>query len=367
MAGANIILSPTNTSGLSEVGALSPDASCKSFDASADGYARAEGVAALYVKKLSQAIACKDPVRAVIRSTASNSDGRSASFSTPNPAAHEALMRSAYRKAGLSPEHTAFVELHGTGTAVGDPIEAAAVAKVFGNSGAYIGSIKPNFGHAEGASGLIGVLKGVLALEKQIIPPNIKFTTPNPQIPFEEAKLFVPTSPLPWPHDKKERVSINSFGLGGSNAHVIIESARSMGMEDETSTIPCGHCIPRLLVMSADHPNSLDRAFSNYSNYTQQHANCLEDMLFTINTRREHRQYRAFSLLEEMHLLPASKPAVASKDPLIVFVFTGQGAQYQGMARSLARNSSEFARDLQELDDSLSMLSSPPSWSIKGM
>lgn len=141
VAGANLILSPTNTSGLAEVGALSPDASCKTFDAKANGYARAEGVNALYLKKLSDAVACGDHIRAVIRSTASNSDGRSSSFSNPNPDAHAALMRSAYRRVGLHPAQTGFVEMHGTGTAAGDPIEARAVGEVFGDGGTYIGSV----------------------------------------------------------------------------------------------------------------------------------------------------------------------------------------------------------------------------------
>ena len=136
-----MIFSPTNTSGLADVGALSPDASCKTFDASANGYARAEGINAVYVKTLSHAIASGDSIRAVIRATASNSDGRSSSFASPNPEAHAKLMRRAYSKAGLHPSQTGFVELHGTGTPVGDPIEANAVARVFGNGGTYIGSV----------------------------------------------------------------------------------------------------------------------------------------------------------------------------------------------------------------------------------
>lgn len=357
-------MSPTNTCGLGDVGALSPDVSCKTFDAKANGYARAEGVAALYVKKLSHAIACKDPIRAVIRSTASNSDGKSSSFSNPNPVAHEALIRTAYLKAGLLPEHTGFVELHGTGTAIGDPFEAAAVGNVFGTNGTYIGSIKPNVGHAEGASGIISVIKGVLALENLTIPPNIKFITPNPKIPFQEASLMVPREPSPWPSNKKERVSINSFGLGGSNAHVILDSARSLGVKGTTPIPPIGD-VPQLLVLSADHPSSIEGAIHSCSTYLDRHKSRTGDVLYTLNTRREHRQHRSFSLLRGTQL-STLKPVVASKSSEVVFVFTGQGAQYVGMAKELAAHSDQFAGDLQKLDDALSIIPHPPSWSIKG-
>ena len=221
---ANLILSPTNTSGLADLGALASDGSSKTFDVSASGYARAEAVSALFVKRLDDALVNGDPIRAVIRATASNSDGRSSAFSNPSPAAHVELMRTAYAVSGLSPHDTAFVEMHGTGTAVRDPIEAEAVAEVFGStedsSSTYIGSVKPNVGHSKGASGLTSVIKAVLALEHEVLPPNIKFNQPNPRIPFAEAGLIVPVELTSWPAGKAKRVSVNSFGLGGSNAHV---------------------------------------------------------------------------------------------------------------------------------------------------
>ena len=135
-------------------------------------------------------------------------------------------MRRAYQLAGITDySQTAMVECHGTGTPTGDPIEAKAVARVFGEKGVYIGSVKPNLGHTEGASGLVSLMKMVMALEHRTIPPNILFTTPNPNIPFEAAKLTVPLEPTPWPQDRLERISLNSFGVGGANAHVILESA----------------------------------------------------------------------------------------------------------------------------------------------
>lgn len=222
VATANLILSPTNTSGLADLGALASDGVSRTFDAQASGYARAEAVSALYIKPLSEAISDGDSIRAVIRATATNSDGRSSAFSSPNPAAQASLMKSAYAAGDLDPRDTAFVEMHGTGTAVGDPIEADAVAQVFGGTAqnVFVGSVKPNVGHSEGASGLTSIIKAVLALEHDTVPPNIHLKQPNPKIPFLKAGLAVPTASSPWPKGKAKRVSVNSFGLGGSNAHV---------------------------------------------------------------------------------------------------------------------------------------------------
>ena len=231
VAGTNLIMAPSMTIAMTEQGVLSPDGICKTFDASADGYARGEAINAIYIKKLSDAIRDGDPIRAVIRATTSNADGNTSGMSVPSMESHEAMIRHAYKVAGITDySRTAFVECHGTGTAVGDPLEVGAIANVFGgHKGVYIGSVKPNVGHSEGASGLTSVIKAVLALERKIIPPNINFCTPNPKIPFEESNLRVPTEPISWPAGFSERVSVNSFGIGGANAHVILDSASSLG------------------------------------------------------------------------------------------------------------------------------------------
>lgn len=217
--------SPNTTSLFFNEGILSPDASCETFDPSANGFARAEGITAIYVKRLEDALRDGSPIRAVIRATESNSDGKSQGLMSPSCEAHEALMQQVYRQAKLNPHSTAFVECHGTGTATGDPIETRAVGNVFGENGIYIGSVKPNVGHSEGYSSLTSLIKGVLSLERRIVPPNIKFTEPNPKIPFAEKKLAVPSHPIPFPKDRAERISVNSFGIGGSNAHIIVDSA----------------------------------------------------------------------------------------------------------------------------------------------
>jgi acyl transferase domain-containing protein len=180
---------------MSADGLLSPEGSCKTFDATADGFARAEAVTAVYIKPLRDAIRDGNPIRAVIRGTATNSDGNSASLMSPNGEAHEELMRKVYAHAGLNPKDTAFVECHGTGMPTGDPIETTAVGKVFATDGhtIHIGSVKPNVGHSEGASGVTSLIKCVLALENKTIPPNIKFTTPNPKSELPYISRVAPT------------------------------------------------------------------------------------------------------------------------------------------------------------------------------
>lgn len=203
-------MTPTLTATMAAGELLSPEGSCKTFDAAADGFARAEAITAIYVKRLEDALRDGNPIRAVIRASATNSDGRGQSLVTPNGVAQEALMRKAYEQAGLDPSETAYVEVcfspplfffsfpsysfvffsfflvltfqcHGTGTPTGDPIEAHAVGRVFGEAGVYVGSVKPNLGHSEGSSGVSSVIKCVLALEHKTIPPNIKFAKPNPK------------------------------------------------------------------------------------------------------------------------------------------------------------------------------------------
>ena len=179
VAGTNLIMGPMTTAAMTEEGILSPEGSCKTFDAAADGFARGEAINAVYIKRLDDAIKDGNPIRAVIRNTGTNSDGKSQGLMTPNAKRQEALMRKVYSDAGLDIRDTAFVECHGTATPTGDPIETTAVGNVFGEKGVFIGSIKPNLGHSEGASGLTSLIKAVLALENQTIPPNIKFTHPN--------------------------------------------------------------------------------------------------------------------------------------------------------------------------------------------
>ncbi|KAJ6442338.1 LOW QUALITY PROTEIN: polyketide synthase [Purpureocillium lavendulum] len=278
VGGANLIMAPGMTVAMTEQGVIAPDGSCKTFSADANGYARGEAISAIYIKPLSAAIRDGNPVRAVIRATASNSDGKgtAGAIQVPNDVAQEAVIRRAYEVAGITDySQTAFVECHGTGTTLGDPLEAKAVGRVFGPSGGIqIGSVKPNLGHSEGASGLTSLIKAVLALESRTIPPNIKFNRPNPDIPWDSCHLSVPTEPMAWPESRHERISVNSFGIGGTNAHAILDSAQSFGISPAARR---PNASPQLLLYSANTADSLKVMITNYEEYIEKNPDRKEE------------------------------------------------------------------------------------------
>ncbi|KAI1761562.1 fatty acid synthase S-acetyltransferase [Hypoxylon sp. FL1150] len=364
IGGVNLILSPTMTAAMTEQGIISKDGSCKTFSADADGYARGEAVTAIYVKPLSDAIRDGNPVRAVIRATSHNVDGKTPGMSQPSTDAQEALMRRAYKVAGITDfSQTAMVECHGTGTPTGDPIEAKAVARVFGESGVYIGSVKPNLGHSEGSSGLVSIMKMILALENRTIPPNIRFTSPNPKIPFKEAKLTVPVDPTPWPADRLERVSVNSFGVGGANAHVILDSAASFNASAASSHAPA---TPQLLLYSANTAKSLTRMIDNYKIWVGKHPEKVADLAYTLAIRREHLPHRTFTIVNNGVAENASPPTKAStRKPSVVMVFTGQGAQWPLMGKELLQSNETFRSSIRWLDQHLKATLGDAPYSIE--
>ncbi|KAK5991583.1 Highly reducing polyketide synthase gloL [Cladobotryum mycophilum] len=409
VAGSSLILSPTMTLDMTEKGVLSPTGSCKTFDAGADGFARGEGINAIFIKPLRDALRDHDPIRAVIRSTGINADGKTGNIGQPNTKSQEALIRHTYEIAGIADfQQTAFVECHGTGTPVGDPLEVAAVANVFGDHGVYIGSVKPNMGHTEGASGLTSVIKAILALEHETIPPNINFSIPNPKIPFERRGLKVPVEATPWPKDRHARISINSFGIGGANAHAIIDSAASFGCpppgprvvangestklavlnghhDTKANGTPNGHNgsaatsagngidkesvkpWPRLIPISASNTKSLEIRAKNLQAYVESNHGCLESLAHTMGTRRVHLRHRTFCVATDGGPLEfaAITKAAATNNPEIAFVFTGQGAQWAGMGRELMQDVPSFRQDIQEMDTKLQSLIEPPTWLIE--
>ncbi|KAI1774512.1 hypothetical protein F4818DRAFT_64374 [Hypoxylon cercidicola] len=230
VTGCNLILGPTIYQMLSSLNFLSPDSKCYSFDHRANGYARGEGVIALIIKPLPDAVRDGDMIRGVIRSTSSNQDGRTPGLTQPSPQAQEDLIRQVYKKANLPLDVTRYFEAHGTGTPVGDPIEMKAIGRVFRTSRStedplYVGSVKANIGHLEGSSGLAGVLKSVLILEKGIIPGNANFEKVNPKLDVDFYHTKIPSESTPWPCKGLRRISVNSFGFGGSNVHVILDDA----------------------------------------------------------------------------------------------------------------------------------------------
>ncbi|KAK5659385.1 hypothetical protein OQA88_1478 [Cercophora sp. LCS_1] len=370
VGGVNMILNPNMTAGMSELGVLSPEGRCKSFDARADGYARAEGAVVLHVKKLADAIRDNDPIRAVIRGSCINSDGRTIGLSQPNAESHAALIRRSHALAGFDVSQTAMIECHGTGTSVGDPLEAGAVADVFGHVGAFIGSVKPNLGHSEGASGVTSVLKAMLAVEKGVIPPNRNFEVPHPKIPFKEANLVVPVEPMPWPKDRAERIGVNSFGIGGANAHVLLESARATGVKKHTRRrrSPAVANEARLLTFSATTPEALRQVVQSHELYLKSHPEALDDLSYTLNARREPLPQRAYAIvtpetvLEPWQVSPFEK---GTGQAPVAFVFTGQGAQWPRMGARLLESNVRFRQTIQRLESELSQCDPPPTWSLQ--
>ncbi|MEO1297583.1 MAG: beta-ketoacyl synthase N-terminal-like domain-containing protein, partial [Cyanobacteria bacterium J06636_16] len=226
--GVNLMLSPEPTIGFCKLKALAPDGRCKTFDAAADGYGRGEGCGMVVLKRLSDAIDNQDPILAVLRGSAVNHDGLSNGLTAPNGAAQEAVLRQALVNADVEPEQVQYVEVHGTGTRLGDPIEVLALNKVMGQRSdpLLVGSVKTNIGHLESAAGVASLIKVILSLQHQQIPPHLHFQTPNPYIPWDKLAVEVPTQLTPWPANEDSRLAgISSFGMSGTNVHLILEEA----------------------------------------------------------------------------------------------------------------------------------------------
>src|SRR5581483_217351 len=227
--GVNIILNPDHTIGYSQGKMMAPDGHCKTFDACADGYVRSEGAGIVVLKPLSQALSDGDPIYAVIRGSAVNNDGHSDLFMTPSVQGQRAVLRQAYQDAGMSPGQVQYVETHGTGTSVGDPVELKALGSVLAEGRpldrpCIVGSVKTNIGHTEGAAGLAGLIKVALCLKHKMIPPNLHFHTPNPAIPWKELPLVVAQTCMPWLQcDGPRLAGVSSFGIAGTNAHIVLQ------------------------------------------------------------------------------------------------------------------------------------------------
>ncbi|KAI1379833.1 putative polyketide synthase [Hypoxylon crocopeplum] len=368
VAGSNLILAPGMPISLTAQLTLSPDGSSKTFDASANGYARGEGVTALFIKRLDDAIRDGNPIRAILRASCSNADGRTHGMSMPSSEAHETLMRQTYASAGLELRDTAMFECHGTGTAVGDPLEVNAVARCLGSNGTYIGSIKPNLGHSEGASALSSIIKAVVSLENRTIIPNIKFNTPNPSIPWKAAKLAVPVEPMPWPENRAERISVNSFGIGGSNVHFILDSAASFGLA--TKSIPRSPTLEEspskhLLLLSANHPEALKQMIKDHQAYLQEHPGNLVDAAYTLSSHRESLKLRSYCVIDCTGEAKFSSGTKALDAGPAAFVFTGQGAQWVNMGKQLILSYPSVQSAIRKMDRILQELDHAPSWTIE--
>ena len=335
------------------------------------------------MKRLSDALAAGDPVRAVIRETLLNQDGKKDSITSPSQAAQAALMRDCYDRAGLDPLETQYFEAHGTGTKVGDPIEAGAIAIVFqpgrpADQPLRIGSIKTNIGHTEVTSGLAGIIKVVLSLEKGIIPPSVNFEKPNPQLALESSNMQVVAEATNWPLGPNgvRRASINSFGASGTNAHVIMESADSFFARREAPQ-PSQKYKTKVLVLSAKSEESCKNTISNLKKYLENKKGIaneealLENVMYTLGQHRTLFPWVAarrvpfsrgidevIKALESPHF----EPIRTLRRPRIGMVFTGQGAQWHAMGRELIIAYPPFKAFLEEGETYLKDLGA--DWSL---
>ena len=363
--GVNLILAPENTVAVCRTRALARDGRCKTFDATADGFVRSEGCGIVALKTLSQATADGDRILAVIRGAAVNHDGASSGFTVPNGKAQEALILKAL--GGLAPAEIDYVEAHGTGTALGDPIEVNALAAILGRGRApgrplRIGSAKTNIGHAESAAGMAGLIKVILALRHEEIPPHLHCSNPSPLIPWAEIPVEVCRASVPWRSGGKRRMAgVSAFGASGTNAHLVLEEA------PEAAEIPAVCARPvHALVLSAKSEEALRELAGRYRDMLDSGAE-LGDVCFSAATGRNHFRHRlamtvasredaaqslgAFASGRQQRGTHAGETGAAS--PRLAFLFTGQGAQYAGMGQDLYRTESVFRQSIDRCGEIL--------------
>jgi acyl transferase domain-containing protein/aryl carrier-like protein len=380
--GVNALLLPDWYIGFSRLGMLSPDGRCHAFDAAANGFVRGEGAAMIVLKPLSLALADNDRIYAVIRGTAVNQDGRTPGLTVPSEEAQQALLRQAYQNAGVAPEAVQYIESHGTGTLVGDPIEARALGRVLSvnrpaDRPCLIGSVKTNIGHLEAGSGIAGVIKTALALHHRCIPGNLHFHQPNPAIDFAQLRLRVPTRAEPWPaSDTPATAGVNSFGYGGTNAHVVLQEAplsangRRQPAGDSSNQPANAGRSPQLLPLSARTPQAL-RALADA--WRQFVADCppdvsLNDLAYNAAYRRSHHDHRLAivahsreELAEQLTAAASAEHAAARQRLRLAFVCSGQGPQWWAMGRQLLQQEPVFRATLSRCDEIVRSLG---SWSL---
>ena len=367
--GVSLMLTPTMHVALSQMQVLAPDGRCKAFDAAADGYGRGEGGGMVVLKRLSAAQADGDQILAVISGSAINHDGPSSGLTVPNKRAQEKLLRQALANAQVMPNDVAYIETHGTGTPLGDPIEIRALGAVFGVERPIpllVGTVKSNVGHLEAAAGIAGFIKTVLAVQHGQIPRQLHFHTPNPYIEWDAFAIEVPTISQPWPDAGSTRrriAGVSSFGISGTNAHVIVEAAPAMPTPGRATLQPDrSH---QILTLSAKSAAALSTLAARYLAHVQRNpALDLGDLCATATLGRNHFSHRLGLVAESVTTLQASLQAVVNGDDApeiicgsvahpslrIAFLFTGQGSQYVEMGRDLYATQPVFRATLDRCD-----------------
>lgn len=362
---ATLALDPRKFASGSAEGMLSATGRCHAFDVAADGFVSGEGCVVLLLKRLPDALRDGDRILAVIRGTAANQDGHTVNIATPSDAAQTAVYRAALAAAGVGPETVGMVEAHGTGTPVGDPIEYSSLAKVYGVDGpCALASVKTNMGHAQAASGALGVMKAVLALQHGVVPQNLHFTRLPDKLAEIPTNLFVPQETTPWCTNGRHarRAAVSSYGLSGTNVHAILEQAPEQLVSSAAEQAPSSTESALLFPLSSTSAEELRRSAGRLADWVQAHDDiALPDLSYTLTRRRVHRPVRtAVHASDRTELVTALRevadgdtpyqPAVGLDDRGPVWVFSGQGSQWAGMGAELLATEPVFAATVAQAE-----------------
>ncbi|KAL9046411.1 MAG: hypothetical protein Q9214_000744, partial [Letrouitia sp. 1 TL-2023] len=390
VAGANLAQFPEQHMATIKAGVLSGTSTCRTFDVSADGYGRAEGVAAIYIKRLSDAVRDGDPIRSIIRGSAVNSavgasNGRTPGITSPSVPAQVAVIRRAHETGNLDLNHTAYIECHGTGTMAGDSAEVKAISQAFAGRPSghplLIGGVKPNFGHSEAASGITAIIKASLALESGHIPATIGVHNVNPDIKKHQGMIEIVTKETFWPIDPTnpmapKRIGVNSFGYGGANAHIVLEASNSFfSSRTQAGSVPeAAASMPDkafLLPFSASTTESLNCRVDDLSWKGMDVAN----LAYTLCARRSRLSVPGFivasqeKLEQELcsnNLQTLARPNNIPSSPF-AFIFTGQGAQWAAMGRGFVEQFPTAVTSLARMDAALRRIPHGPVWSLNDL
>lgn len=357
--GVQLHLAPESTLSLHRFNMMAPDGRCKAFDVRADGFVRAEGCGVVVLKRLSDARASNDRIHAVIHGSALNQDGRSNGLTAPNALAQANVLRAALRDARLVAEDIGYIETHGTGTALGDPIEVEAIKSVYGThagSECYLGAIKTNLGHTEAAAGIAGLIKAALVLRNKVLPKNLHLTRVNPDLALDGTRFRIPTSTLHL--DGLRHAAVSSFGFGGTNAHVVL------GVAPELAEVEPELARPLMIPISAHGPGEFGARARQLASLAKRAR--LDDLAFTASLKTTHLPWRAVAVGSSVEQLEAGFEAAhpvrrTANKPRVVFLFPGQGGQWVRMGAQLAAWSPIFRAALDECADSIARIA---GWSL---